>query len=211
MILPTVNPTAGYGQSDPSGAARVCHPVPCSSKVTGWRSTCRPSDDVRTTRTGDRFSATENPRFERHSNTAPSALSSTTRSTSSWVLVTSPSKASTPHPPSIHTWRFHSSRASMTLRTSSGCTPTFYLTGACGCPSTPRWGATRHKGRCREHPARRARSSAQFAADRRHAGTPDSATRIPTAPARSSPLTTLRRAAKSHTTAPASTGICQRC
>ena len=42
-------------------------------------------------------------------------------------------------------------------------------------------------------------------------GTPARATTTPTAPARSNPLTTPRRTAKSQSRAPASTGICHRC
>ena len=48
---------------------RTCpnrQPVRSSANVMGCRSICRPSDDRRTTRTGERSCETENPREERH-------------------------------------------------------------------------------------------------------------------------------------------------
>ena len=73
-ICPIANPWGGYGQSDPSGDAPTCHAVPSSAKVTGCRSTSSPSGDRRITRTGERSSATENLKEERHRYTSGSAL-----------------------------------------------------------------------------------------------------------------------------------------
>src|SRR5438876_12272150 len=94
-------------------------PLPASSKRTGWTSTSRPRPSRRTKFDSGLPSMSANPWVARIDRIVGASFSSTTRSTSWWVRVSSPSRASTPQPPSSHEATPAASRASRISMTSA--------------------------------------------------------------------------------------------